>query len=566
MSARRTAFGLVLLACSSDGSPGAPADAGTGAPEAPYPPGPYGSRPGEILEARTFTGLTAAGEPAKISYGDLRTKRNLVIRVQAGFCGTCRVGAEHLTDAIPQVVREESEILDVVVRDEDGATPTPELAVAARWQRLQDVRTPVVIDAAATLVADGRRLPRVLIVDPPSMKVLADLDDPTPREIAAAVEHDVPEELVDGRFTKTQWAMIQAFPLEERPPPDPSNAVADDLNASILGLRLFEDEGLGPTERVSCKSCHEVDRQFTDGSDKPTRGVGHAERNTPTVVLAGWQRWQFWDGRADTLWQQALGPLENPEEVGSSRSWVAHRIANHWREAYESVFGPMPRIDDGVRFPFDAKPGDPAWEKMAPADQQIITRIFVNAGKAMAAYERTFTVTPNAPDRYARGDRGALTDPQKDGLAAYFEAGCAQCHWGPRLTDDAFHVLRFPSGHEDFTPDEGRIGGGARYETAEFRADSAWADAPQPRRSVVVGDDQLGAFKTPALRGVVLTPPYGHGGGVSSLEMAIELHRTRGMPPGAKLATGKAEPWLVPFDARLAGPLLEFASALTFAR
>lgn len=562
----RWAAALVLLACGSDGAANVASPDGGAASVGPYPDGPYGTKPGDVLENRTLIGLTAAGAPGKISYADLRSKRNLIIRVQAGFCGTCRASAEHLTDAIPQVVRDESEILDVVVRDEDGSSPALESEVAARWQKLQDIPTPVVVDSAGSLVVDNKRLPRVLVVDPPSMRILADLYDPAPDAIAKAVEHDVAPELVDGRFTKTQWAMIQNFPLEGAPPPDPTNVYADDLRASIFGLQLFKDDGMGPSELVSCRSCHEIDRQFTDGGDKPTRGVGPGARNTPTVILAAWQRWQFWDGRADSLWQQALGPLENPDEFGSTRLWIAHRIDRRWRLEYEAVFGPMPLIDDLSRFPGDGKPGDPRWEGMAPADQDVITRIFVNVGKSIAAYERTFRTTPNAPDRYAKGDPKALTDAQKDGLAAFFEAGCAQCHWGPRLTDDAFHVLRFPSGHDDFSPDNGRIDGGPKYETAEFRADSRWADVPQPKRAIAVDKEQLGAFKTPPLRGVVLTAPYGHGGGVSSLEMAIEFHRTRGMPAGAKLAIGTADPWLVSFDAKLLGPLLTFCQTLDFAR
>ena len=113
--------------------------------------------------------------------------------------------------------------------------------------------------------------------------------------------------------------MIQAFPLEG-PPPDPSNAVADDLGASVLGFQLFKDEGLGPSERVSCNSCHEVDRQFTDGGDS-RRAAWATERNTPTVVLAAWQRWQFWDAERTRSGSKRVGPLENPEEFGSSRSW-----------------------------------------------------------------------------------------------------------------------------------------------------------------------------------------------------------------------------------------------------
>ncbi len=83
---------------------------------------------------------------------------------------------------------------------------------------------------------------------------------------------------------------------------------------------------------------------------------------------------------------------------------------------------------------------------MAPADQQATTQVFVNVGKSIAAFERTIRGAGSPLDADASGDSTALTDPQKDGLLAFFQAGCAQCHYGPRLTDDAFHVLRFPAG------------------------------------------------------------------------------------------------------------------------
>mgnify|MGYP001547035270 CR=1 FL=1 len=134
------------------------------------------------------------------------------------------------------------------------------------------------------------------------------------------------------------------------------------------------------------------------------------------------------------------------------------------------------------------------------------------------------------------------------------------------MTDDAFHVMRFPSGHEDFSADNGRLEGATTYENAEFRADSRWADAPQPKRVVTSSEVDRGAFKTPSLRGALLTAPYGHGGGLASLEVAIEYHRTRGMAEGARLATGKVDPWFIGFDAKLAKPLLDFVGAIDFAR
>jgi cytochrome c peroxidase len=316
-----------------------------------------------------------------------------------------------------------------------------------------------------------------------------------------------------------------------------------------LGHDLFNDKALSPSGEVSCERCHQTERNFTDGSETATGGVGGATRNTPSVVLAAWQRWQLWDGRADTLWMQALLPFENPNEFGSSRLFVAHRVYAQFRDAYEALFGPLPmELGFAYRFPVNGKPGDAAYDTLSPADQETITRIFVNVGKCIAAYERSFRAVPAPLDRYALGDRSALTDAQKDGLRSFFETGCAQCHWGPRLTDDSFHVIRFPTGRHDFAPDDGRIRANDSYGPSEFRADGKWSDAKQPPRQMSGEQRLLGSFKTPALRGVAVTAPYGHGGSVPSLLMAVDLHRTQGMPVGSQLTEGVVDPWLAPFE------------------
>src|SRR5258708_11521563 len=136
---------------------------------------------------------------------------------------------------------------------------------------------------------------------------------------------------------------------------------------------------------------------------------------------------------------QAVGPFENDLEFASSRLFVVHGVYDRDKAAYEAIFGALPAMTDTVRFPPSGKPGDASWQAMAPADQDAVTAAYVNAGKAIEAYERTLRVKPGAFDTYIAGDMTALTDMQKDSLHAYFMAGCAQCHWGPRMTDDAFH-------------------------------------------------------------------------------------------------------------------------------
>lgn len=200
---------------------------------------------------------------------------------------------------------------------------------------------------------------------------------------------------------------------------------------------------------------------------------------------------------------------------------------------------------------------------MAPADQQAVTQVFVNMGKAIEAYERTFRGAGSSLDAYASGQLDALGDDQKDGLLAFLQSGCAQCHYGPRLTDDAFHVLRFPSGSLELGADPGRQAGIPLLSASPFNLGSAWSDDRSlARPAPIVGAWTVGAFKTPQLRNVALTAPYGHGGNYANLGDVVELIRTRGLPAGNALTTGTTEPWLTPFDPSNDAPIATFLQSL----
>jgi cytochrome c peroxidase len=576
------ALSLFLAACRVDGSaptPPATADAGP----VLYPGGAYGTSVGATLADAQWEGVSSQGAVGLVSLGTSRARALdsaggaaplLVVRIGAAWCGTCQWHAAHGGELASAVDGSRVRFLDVLLSGRDNAPATLPDAVA--WQKVQGAPTDVAIDPAGTtlpLLPAPTRLPYVLVVDARTMTLEAALSMPTEDALeqavraAAAALDGTPAPaapaptLVDGRFTRDEWDMVQAMVLTFPPPPDPTNAFADSIPASALGGLLFVDSVLSPGNLVSCSSCHEAARDFTDGSPTPPEGVGRLTRNAPSLTFVAYQRSQFWDGRADSLWAQALAPIESANEFGSSRLFVAHAVFTAYKPQYEATFGPMPPLGDTTRFPPAGKPGDPAWETMAAADQDAVTRVFVNVGKSLAAFERQLRGAGAQLDQYASGASAALTDAQKDGLLAFFESGCAQCHWGPRMTDDAFHDLRFPSGVAN-AGDVGRQGGIPQLLASEFASSSRWSDAFISRAEPTPGAWTLGAFKTPELRNVALTAPYGHGGNYVQLPQLVELIRTGGMPPDSPLADGVTEPWLVPFDAANDATIAAFLGAL----
>jgi cytochrome c peroxidase len=421
-------------------------------------------------------------------------------------------------------------------------------------------------------------LPMFLILDTRTMQLTSALNDPSPTDLAYRLyailaELDgtqntyvppVDDGGVDG-FSSQQWDLIRDMSLVATPPPDPTNAHADDPAAAALGQTLFADKSLSPSGTVSCAKCHDPSKVFTDGLPQAV-GVAIGDRNAPSIALAAHSRWQFWDGRADSLWSQALGPLANPKEFGSSRLFVAHAIFDRYRSSYETLFGALPDLSDAARFPTAGGPGDPAWTGMTVSDQTAVTDIFVNVGKSIAAFERTFRVKPNALDRYAGGDLTALTPFEKKGLHGFLQNGCVQCHYGPRLTDDAFHNVRFPTGRQDGLADRGRIDGIPVLLGSEFLASGAYSDSPSSAHGLdglTADPSTLGQFKTPTLRGIAATAPFGHGGSLATLLDVAKNYGNHGLPQSDPRAAGTTEPWLPKFMDTDAAEIVPFLQTLT---
>lgn len=340
-------------------------------------------------------------------------------------------------------------------------------------------------------------------------------------------------------------AQILALSPLPPPPADPTNAVADDPDAAWLGRWLYFDTRLSASGEHSCATCHDPAQGFGDGLSF-SEAAGRTDRHAPTVLNTVYNSWFFWDGRADTHWAQALGPIENDKEQGTSRLAVVHLVTgdDELREAYEAVFGELPDVSDPDRFPADAKPlpnspGDErnqAWEAMTEADQHTVNVVYSNLGKAIAAYERLLVMEDSPFDRYVEGLRtgdaelqGAISAEAVAGLELYLgEGNCHFCHSGPIFTNREFHNIGMATDPGQRLDDLGRYEGIPKLLEDPFNGAGAYSDDPGSSEVklgyLTLGDEQLGQFKVPSLRNVALSPPYMKAGQLETLEDVVRFY------------------------------------------
>ncbi len=296
-------------------------------------------------------------------------------------------------------------------------------------------------------------------------------------------------------------------------PPDLSNAVADHPAAVEFGRELFFDIRLSANGAVSCATCHQAERGFADGLQK-AQAIGTTDRRTLSIAGSAYSPWQFWDGRRDSQWAQALVPLEDANEHGMTRAGVVTVIAedNEYRARYKILFGALP--------------------DRTSTDAVALNTAFANIGKAIAAFERTIMPTTSRFDEYVASVIAGDTDQQRQlfsdeeirGLRLFIgRANCTQCHNGPLLTNFEFHntgVISFPGD----IPDKARVAGVAEVLGSEFNCRSRYSDDPLHRCGELefarTGSGLIGAFKTPSLRN--LAAPFMHKGQLATLAEVLQ--------------------------------------------
>lgn len=348
-------------------------------------------------------------------------------------------------------------------------------------------------------------------------------------------------------FTPEEWhRILQHSPLGS-PPPDSTNAVADNPEAARFGQSLFFDPRFSGKGTVSCATCHDPRKGFGDGQSlSPSFPI---DRNIPTIWNVAYNRWYFWDGRADSLWSQALQPLENPREMGGTRLQFADLLSRNSRlkARYERTFGPMPDLSDVRRFPVAgsplAHPADnplrQAWESMQESDRLLVNRIFSNMGKALAAYERRIVSRRSPFDQFVEGLRSgnpvqlqSISSEARRGLKLFVgRANCWLCHSGPNFSDGEFHNLGILPIRGAPTPDRFEALDAVRRDP--FNSKSPYSDdrdaGAKKLDFLAKQPDTWGQVKTPGLRNVGRTSPYMHQGQFRTLEEVVRFYSTLSM-------------------------------------
>jgi len=244
----------------------------------------------------------------------------------------------------------------------------------------------------------------------------------------------------------------------------------------VLGKALYMDTRLSKDGNNSCNSCHGLNtfgvdnKQFSEGDLGQNGG-----RNSPSVYNAALHFAQFWDGRAESIEDQAGMPILNPVEMNiPNEKFLVDRLKGiaEYKEMFASAF---------------------------PDDKTPVS--YKNLRFAIGAFERTL-ITPSVFDDYLNGDESALNKEQKKGLYDFIEVGCITCHIGPAIGGNMFQKFGLYGDYWELTASE-------KIDEGKFEVSSNEADKY--------------VFKVPSLRNVEKTSPYLHDGSVSDLSEVIRI-------------------------------------------
>jgi cytochrome c peroxidase len=372
------------------------------------------------------------------------------------------------------------------------------------------------------------------------------------------------------------------------PPPDISNRWADDPEAASFGHAIFFDPAFagalldsdnvgddhslgveGETGKVACAGCHVPTAGFVDvRSPRQTISLaaGWGKRRAKPLLDVGQAKLLMWDGAHDALYNQPFTPFESATEINSSRLYVAEQIYARYREKYEAIFGAFPApLDDASRFPqltaaqtgcralvtstdgntttgvdCHGMPGDQAeYDGLSEADKDIVTRVVVNVGKALGAYERLLSCGQGRFDEYVRGNEAALSDEEKRGAELFVgKAQCVACHAGPYFTDQRFHNVGLApggvgaAGRTYDVDDHGAATGLVAALSDPLNVQGVYSDGDDGRLPRAISETMDGAFRTQGLRCVSTRPSFMHTGQMHALADVVAFFARGGDTSG----------------------------------
>lgn len=317
---------------------------------------------------------------------------------------------------------------------------------------------------------------------------------------------------------------------------DPSNQYLNNHKAILFGKQLFNDSSLSYNQKVSCSSCHLKEAEFTDGK-LVAIGEKVGIRNTPTLINVAQQNWFFWDGRSDSLWAQALSPLENPAEHNFTRTEVLHYLRNndHYNKQYKKIF--KQNLNQFSAYPAKAGPNGnlqalKIWKKLTGKQRDNINGAFVNIGKAIAAYVSTIKSEPTRFDHYIdelleKSQSAILNKSEKKGLKLFIsqKTGCINCHRSAIFSNKSFHNI----GTGIKAKDNGRSEIIRTIIDDPFNCLGKYSDA-EPGQCLELkymnknSHALSGSFRTPSLRSISKTAPYMHDGRFRTLQEVLDYY------------------------------------------
>lgn len=283
--------------------------------------------------------------------------------------------------------------------------------------------------------------------------------------------------IAPGAYSDDTERLIKRANRYFEPLPETMPGAENDTAEQIaLGKELYSDARLSINDTQSCASCHRLEEGFAGVDNLPLSPGAKGQvgtRNSPTVLNAGWQRRQFWDGRAEDLVEQAKGPILNPVEMAMPDEATVEekiRAVESYRDAFAKAF---------------------------PDDEQPVT--FQRIAEAIAAFERTLR-SESRFDDFLKGDGAALNEMEKQGLVTFIKLDCVSCHDGALLGGESFEQL----GKENPYDNQSDLG---LYELSKDE------------------DDRM-VFKVSSLRNVARTAPYFHDGRIKTLPEAVRTMAT----------------------------------------